>query len=83
MSFTRRELLGSSIVAMPGLALAQGAGSNRPEKKIRIGIVGGSFGAGFQFHLHPNCTVEAVSVDEGAGIVSCAFAGAAVAAVYV
>lgn len=31
------------------------------EKKIRIGIVGGRFGATFQFHEHPNCIVEAVS----------------------
>ncbi|GAB2994634.1 hypothetical protein GCM10027284_11530 [Cyclobacterium sediminis] len=30
-------------------------------KKIRIGIVGGRFGASFQFHEHPNCIVEAVS----------------------
>ncbi len=31
------------------------------EKKVRIGIVGGSFGATFFFHEHPNCIVEAVS----------------------
>jgi predicted dehydrogenase len=31
------------------------------EKKIRIGIVGGRFGASFQFHEHPDCIVEAVS----------------------
>ena len=30
-------------------------------KKVRIGIVGGRFGASFQFHEHPNCIVEAVS----------------------
>ena len=29
-------------------------------KPLRIGIVGGSFGATFQFHLHPDCVVEAV-----------------------
>jgi predicted dehydrogenase len=28
--------------------------------KVRIGIVGGGFGAAFQWHLDPNCTVEAV-----------------------
>ena len=27
---------------------------------VRIGIVGGGFGAQFQWHLHPNCTVAAV-----------------------
>jgi predicted dehydrogenase len=30
-------------------------------KKMRIGIVGGRFGASFQFHEHPDCIVEAVS----------------------
>lgn len=30
-------------------------------KKIRIGIIGGRFGLGFQFHEHPDCIVEAVS----------------------
>lgn len=32
-----------------------------PAKKIRIGVVGGGFGASFQWHLHPNCVVHAVS----------------------
>lgn len=31
------------------------------ERRVRVGIVGGRFGAAFQFHEHPNCTVEAVS----------------------
>jgi len=31
------------------------------DKKIRVGIVGGRFGATFQWHEHPNCIVEAVS----------------------
>lgn len=30
-------------------------------KKVRIGIVGGAFGAGFNFHEDPNCIVQAVS----------------------
>jgi predicted dehydrogenase len=30
-------------------------------KKVRVGIVGGRFGATFQFHEHPDCIVEAVS----------------------
>ena len=29
--------------------------------EVRIGIVGGRFGCGFQFHEHPGCVVEAVS----------------------
>lgn len=32
-----------------------------PEKKIRMGIVGGGFGCAFQWHLDPNCIVQAVS----------------------
>jgi len=32
-----------------------------PAKKIRMGVVGGGFGASFQWHLHPNCVVQAVS----------------------
>ncbi len=31
------------------------------DRKIRIGVVGGGFGAAFQWHNHPNCVVEAVS----------------------
>lgn len=31
------------------------------DRKIRIGVVGGGFGAAFQWHQHPNCIVEAVS----------------------
>lgn len=31
------------------------------DRKIRIGIVGGRFGATFSWHQHPNCSVEAVS----------------------
>ncbi len=31
------------------------------DRKVRIGVVGGGFGAGFQWHQHPNCIVEAVS----------------------
>ena len=29
--------------------------------EVRIGVVGGRFGASFQFHEHPDCIVEAVS----------------------
>ncbi len=32
-----------------------------PERKIRIGIVGGRFGCSFHWHEHPNCEVAAVS----------------------
>jgi predicted dehydrogenase len=36
-------------------------GQSSPEKRpVRIGIVGGGFGATFQWHLHPQCQVVAV-----------------------
>src|SRR5690349_17321189 len=50
MATNRREFL------LSGAALAQ-----PPERKVRIGIVGGRFGATFYFHEHPDCVVEAVS----------------------
>jgi len=31
------------------------------DRKIRLGVVGGGFGAAFQWHKHPNCQVVAVS----------------------
>jgi predicted dehydrogenase len=47
---SRRALL--ATLAAPVLA---------QDRKLRIGIVGGRFGATFQFHEHPNCVVEAVA----------------------
>jgi predicted dehydrogenase len=47
---TRREVL-----QLPAAALAQTAA-----KPVRIGIVGGGFGATFQWHLAPGCQVAAV-----------------------
>lgn len=53
----RRLFLKAGVAAIPaGFAFAAPS-----EKKVRIGIVGGSFGATFHFHEHPNCIVEAVS----------------------
>ncbi len=49
-SWSRRALL--ALAASSAVAA---------ERKLRIGIVGGRFGKDFQFHLHPNCVVEAVS----------------------
>src|ERR1700688_4793912 len=51
---TRRTLLAAAFSA--SLAQAQPSG-----KKLRIGIVGGRFGATFYFHEHPDCIVEAVA----------------------
>jgi predicted dehydrogenase len=32
-----------------------------PDKKVRLGVVGGGFGSRFFWNLHPNCIVHAVS----------------------
>lgn len=61
-SFNRRKFLGlagagAAAVMLPRFASAE----NHADRKIRIGIIGGSFGLGFYFHEHPNCIVEAVS----------------------
>lgn len=59
---SRRDFLrtaaGSALVAAaPSAFAAEPVTASR----IRIGIVGGRFGATFQFHEHPDCIVEAVS----------------------
>ncbi len=49
----------AAMAVSPRFAFA--AGTTGSDRKIRIGIIGGRFGASFQFHEHPNCIVEAVS----------------------
>lgn len=53
------------MVTSAGVAsalLARGVhASEGTEKKIRIGIAGGRFGATFQWHEHPQCVVAAVT----------------------
>jgi predicted dehydrogenase len=59
MEFSRRTFvaaMGAANLAVQSAFQAQTATS----KKIRIGIVGGRFGATFQWHLQPDCKVEAV-----------------------
>jgi predicted dehydrogenase len=53
----RRLFLKAGAAAIP----SRFAFAAPSEKKVRIGIVGGGFGADFHFHEHPNCIVEAVS----------------------
>lgn len=65
-TISRREFLAmSSIVAgtalVPEVVLAQAKGRTLPSKKLRIGVVGGGFGAAMPWHEHPDCVVEAVS----------------------
>ncbi|MFC1508658.1 Gfo/Idh/MocA family protein [Candidatus Omnitrophota bacterium] len=53
----------SAVVVTAGATLAAESAMavDTAPKKIRIGIVGGRFGCSFQWHEHPDCTVEAVS----------------------
>ncbi len=59
-SFARRTfIVGTSSVALT--AMQATFAFPTPNKKIRIGIVGGGFGCSFYWHEHPNCVVAAVS----------------------
>lgn len=63
-AFTRREFLNKTGIAATALSMSPYlafAGEYNSDRKVRIGIVGGRFGASFYFHEHPNCIVEAVS----------------------
>ena len=60
----RRKFIGMTGLGIAALATHPGItlrGETSNSSKIHIGIVGGRFGAGFQFHEHPDCIVEAVS----------------------
>ena len=62
-STDRRKFLratGLAASALPWSSRFAFAGEPN-NRKIRMGIVGGRFGASFYFHEHPNCIVEAVS----------------------
>jgi len=60
---SRRQFIKSGAASMLGLSLANNRlfAVDTSPRKIRIGIVGGRFGASFQWHEHPDCVVEAVS----------------------
>lgn len=66
-AMARRDLLklggaASAALLLPTAARGQvDQPAGDASKKIRIGIVGGRFGATFQWHEHPQCTVAAVS----------------------
>ena len=62
----RREFLkgigaAAATAAIPRASAASGLVPRAPsDKVVRIGVVGGNFGAEFQWHLDPNCKVTAV-----------------------
>lgn len=60
----RRKFIAQTGMAMGGIALsysAFGFPKRNSDRKIRMAVVGGGFGSGFEFHEDPNCIVEAVS----------------------
>ena len=62
-TLTRRDFMVRTGIGASGLAITnpfQGLAATGG-KKVRIGIVGGRFGASFFFHEHPDCIVAAVS----------------------
>jgi len=61
-SSDRRTFLASAGGTVAAMAMARGVyAADTSPRKVRLGIVGGRFGATFQFHEHPDCIVEAVS----------------------
>jgi hypothetical protein len=57
------KVYGSSAL-LAGNELVTHAGKAYPEntkRMIRMGVVGGGFGASFYWHEHPNCQVTAVT----------------------
>ena len=58
MDVTRRHFVAAlgATNLMAGLALPHEVAQD-PKKIVQIGIVGGNFGATWQWHLHPNCKV--------------------------
>lgn len=65
MDISRRQFLGLGSAALAAAALPAGAQlptwRQTSDRRVRIGVVGGGFGASFHWHEHPNCEVWAVS----------------------
>jgi predicted dehydrogenase len=58
----RREFLGIvGGLATSAIATRAWAAQDGPADRVRIGVVGGSFGAGFHWHEDPGCEVYGVS----------------------
>ena len=59
-SLSRRDFLQTGGIALTA-SLAAGAWAAPRTEKLRIGVVGGGFGAAFHWHQDPDCVVAAVS----------------------
>ncbi len=59
-TLTRRSFVGAIGAGAVSAASAQVVGERATPKQVRIGVVGGNFGAQFQWHLHPHSKVTAV-----------------------
>jgi len=51
----------AGMAFVPRIVAAEASGGKGPTRKIRMGVVGGGFGADFFWHLDPNSEVVAVS----------------------
>ena len=63
-TLTRRDALATGATLL-GAATFGAAGLSgeepKPRRKLRMGVVGGNFGAAFQWHQHPDCVVTGVT----------------------
>lgn len=57
----RKFIYNTGIAALGSIMIPKFSTAANPQKKVRVGVVGGRFGLTFHFHLHPNSAVEAVS----------------------
>ncbi len=60
MNSAVRPLINRRGFLAAGAAAASAVAASAADAPLRIGIVGGRFGATFQWHLHPRCRVDAV-----------------------
>ena len=62
-TLTRRDALATGATLLATTLGTTGLSADEPksQRKVRIGVVGGNFGAGFQWHQHPNCVVAGVT----------------------
>ncbi|MEO7648972.1 MAG: Gfo/Idh/MocA family oxidoreductase [Bryobacteraceae bacterium] len=61
-NFLHMTALGSAAMQSTAAVAQVGrAAPKKSDKKIRLAVVGGGFGASFQFHEHPQCVVTAAT----------------------